>query len=287
MSWLVFLDESGHDKRTVPYEVHGGIAVHAAQLWPLIVAVRAEERKCFGALLHQYGTELKGSRLLAKDRFLWASQGPAMDNTTRRRHALSFLNNSHQGRAPRRDEFTAFGQASLAMVRGVFRLLRKYQARLFAAVIPRVFRPLPPPEELLRKDMVFLLERVFYFLEERKEMGLLVMDGTEKQADLRLVRQMERYFVQSCTGRERTSRIVPAPLFVESDMSYGVQVADLCIYCLNWAWRSPAMLEPVRPELCPLVHELQALVWHGAGQRQGHAFRTHGLVFVPDPYTTR
>ncbi len=28
MSWLLFLDESGHDHRQLPYEVRGGIALH-------------------------------------------------------------------------------------------------------------------------------------------------------------------------------------------------------------------------------------------------------------------
>jgi len=28
MSWLLFLDESGQYGKTMPYEVHGGIAIH-------------------------------------------------------------------------------------------------------------------------------------------------------------------------------------------------------------------------------------------------------------------
>ena len=36
MSWLLFLDESGHDHRHMPYEVRGGVALHVSQLWPFI-----------------------------------------------------------------------------------------------------------------------------------------------------------------------------------------------------------------------------------------------------------
>lgn len=32
MAWLLFLDESGHDHRQMPYEVHGGVALQDAQL---------------------------------------------------------------------------------------------------------------------------------------------------------------------------------------------------------------------------------------------------------------
>jgi hypothetical protein len=108
LAWLLFLDESGHDHKTMPYEVHGGFVIHAAALWPFITDIRSLEQRFFGAYLHQYGTELKGCKLLAKDRFKWYAQGPHLDETALRKHALNFLNSSAQGRTPRRDEFTAY-----------------------------------------------------------------------------------------------------------------------------------------------------------------------------------
>jgi len=36
-----------------------------------------------------------------------------------------------------------------------------------------------------------------------------------------------------------TQWIVPTPLFVASDMTYAIQAADLCIYCVNWGFRVP------------------------------------------------
>lgn len=35
MSYLLFLDESGHDHKVAPYEVTGGVAIHVSKLWPL------------------------------------------------------------------------------------------------------------------------------------------------------------------------------------------------------------------------------------------------------------
>lgn len=287
MAWLLFLDESGHDHKHMPYEIRGGFAVHASKLWPLIVAVRSLEQSLIGAYLHQYGTELKGSKLLAKDRFKWAQQGTQADDAARRKQSLNFLNSSQQGRNPRRDEFTAFGQSCLALAEGVIQLLRSHDARLFAAAIPKGPRPVGLPVEYLRKDMVFLFERYFYFLEEQHETGLLVMDGTEKTADRKLVQRMERYFTQTMTGRQRTQWIVPVPMFVESDMAYGVQIADICIYTMNWGWRLPTMTEPTRPEIVPFARMLEPIIWYGEGYRDGQTFKTHGTVFIPDPYKAR
>ena len=69
MSWLLFLDESGHDHKHCPYEVRGGIAVHASKLWSLVQRLQAAELAAFGANLREYGKEFKGARLLDKDRF--------------------------------------------------------------------------------------------------------------------------------------------------------------------------------------------------------------------------
>jgi hypothetical protein len=109
MSWLLFLDESGHEHRNTPYEVRGGFAIHASKLWPFIQAVRSLEQATFGAYLHEFGSEIKGSKLLKRERFQWEKQGAKFDESARRKHALNFLNSTRQGRAPRRDEFTAFG----------------------------------------------------------------------------------------------------------------------------------------------------------------------------------
>jgi hypothetical protein len=87
-----------------------------------------------------------------------------------------------------------------------------------------------------------ILERFFYFLERRHEHGLLVFDQFEKNSDQRFVRQMERYFTKTKSGRCRASMIVPAPLFVASDMTLPVQAADLAIYCANRGFRRVADL---------------------------------------------
>lgn len=54
MSYLLFMDESGHDHRNLPYEVRGGVAFHAKRLWPFIQALQAAEVAAFGGHLHAF-----------------------------------------------------------------------------------------------------------------------------------------------------------------------------------------------------------------------------------------
>ncbi|MCY2990754.1 MAG: DUF3800 domain-containing protein [Planctomycetota bacterium] len=288
MSWLLFLDESGHDHKNMPYEVRGGIALHAGRLWPFIQGMQRLELDSFGCQLHQFRHELKGSTSVDRKRYKFARQSSAMEPDARRKHCRGFLTKGLESKPPTRDEFTAYGQACLEMAGGVFQLLSQHGAVLFAAAIPRGSRQAGAvPAEYLRKDQVFLLERYFYFLELQRDYGLLVVDEVEKVADRKFVRQLEAYFTKTVVGRERTVWIVPSPFFVASDMAYPIQAADLCIYCVNLGFRLPnqGMDQPVRQEIAddfgPWIHRLQ---FRGEGHRDGQVFETFGICYVPNPY---
>ncbi len=292
MSYLLFLDESGHDHKTMPYEVRGGIALHARYVWSLVQQVQAAEQDCFGDSLRKHGVEIKGHKLLDRDRFKWAAQEAPLPAVTRRQDASRFLRKKQTHEPPTRSEFTAYGQASVQFARGIFRLLDEHEARLFACVVPRGAAK-PPPEhntDDLRKDHVFLLERYAYFLAEQNESGLLIMDEVERADDSRLAARMERYFTRTQTGRERAKFVVPSPLFVASEMTYPVQVADVVIYALNWGFRvqERGMNAPVREEIARdferLIHRLE---WRGKGKRQGRTYNSQGIAYVPDLYTAR
>ena len=107
MSWLLFLDESGHDHRSMPYEVRGGIALHARRLWSFVQDIQRRELDAYGTALSQFRTEIKGSKLLDKDRFKWASQSDSMLDEERRKHCRSFLTKGLEKKPPTQVEFTA------------------------------------------------------------------------------------------------------------------------------------------------------------------------------------
>lgn len=290
MSWLLFLDESGHDHKSMPYEVRGGFAIHTGKLWPFVQAMQDLELRAFGSRLHLYQKELKGSTLLDRKRYKFAKQSDLIEDDSRRKLSRSFLQKGLEKKSPSRDEFTAYGQACLEMARGIFELLRSHGAQVFAAAIPRsVQKPVDArAEEYLRKDQIYLLERFFYMLESERQHGLLVMDQCDVSEDRRFVRRLEAYFSKTQRGRYRTAWIVPSPFFVSSEMAYGVQAADLCIYCINLGFRLPrvGMNADTRPEIeeefGPWLHALQ---FRGEGHWDGKTFPTWGICYVPEPYT--
>jgi len=292
MSWLLFLDESGHDHKTMPYEVRGGIALHASELWPFVQGMQRLELSAFGTTLQQFGHELKGCKLLDKKRMKWAAQLPDMPDEERHKLCRTFLTKGKENKSPTRSEFTAYGQACLEMARGMFQLLRDHKAQLFASAIPKnvVKPPTAEATEYLRKDHVFLLERYFYFLEDKEDHGLLVIDEVEKKEDRRFVRRLEKYFTRTDNGRYRSQWIVPSPFFVSSDMAYPVQAADIAIYCTNWGFRLPSygMNAPVRDGIATKFGPwLNSLQYQGKTIRNGEEFPQYGIVYVPDPYTPR
>jgi hypothetical protein len=91
MSWLLFLDESGHDHKSKPYEVRGGIALHVSSLWAFVQGMQRLELDSFGCHLHQYRCELKGSTLLDRKRFRFAQQLAPMEPESRRKHCRGWL----------------------------------------------------------------------------------------------------------------------------------------------------------------------------------------------------
>jgi hypothetical protein len=258
---MYFIDESGHDHGESPYEVLAAVAVAERDLWNLIQAIRAAELQYFGIHLKDVGVEFKGKKLLKNKTFRHAQQGPPIEAASCRGLPREFLlkglreaqGNPREIRA--RDEFTAYGQATLGFVKRCLEVSAGYRVKTFAALVstnaPRAADPL-----LLRRDYSFLFERFFYYLEDRSptEMGLVVFDELEKAQSRLLIDQMERYFLRTQKGIQRASRIVPEPFFVHSDLTTAVQLADIIAYCFNWGTRlANKMTENVRPEIKPFA----------------------------------
>lgn len=253
---LLFIDESGHDRKFAPYEVLAGVAVLERDLWNLIQAIRGAEMEFFGLSINSVGLEFKGRTLLKRKTFRFAEQAPSIEPNQRRNLVRDFLQKGHRmanGGSPEkttRDEFSAYGQAVLAFVRRVFELAGRYHVRTFASIVSRQAAP-PVDPAFLRKDYAYLFERFFYYLEDISptEMGLIVFDELEKAQSRILLRQLEGYFLESEKGYHHSSRIVPEPFFVHSDLTTAVQLADIVGYCVNWGKRLKRMSEPTRPEM--------------------------------------
>ena len=286
------MDESGHDHRNMPFEARGGVAIHVSRVWPFIRGWLEAEVQVFGCPTSELGIEVKGSKLLKRNRFAWARQLEPLEDTVRVRGVNRFVTMTGQRKHVSFQDFAAYGQASILMADRIVQLLLEHQAGLFASLIPRGVKA-PPNyrfDHFLRKDHVFLQERFYYLLEKQREHGLLVMDQTEKQQDRRFVRRLYNFYSRTGEGRNRTNWIVPVPLFVDSELSLGIQAADLCLYCVNWGFRRPEweFAGDTRLEIQERYSELMGkLQFSGYGHRNGREFPTFGIFHVPDPYVSR
>ena len=289
---LFFVDESGHDHGEAPYEILAGVAVAERDLWNLIQAIRAAEIEHFGIVLAEVGVEFKGKKLLKNKTFRHAQQGPAMELIRRRDLARDFLakgwREAQGGTSETRtkDEFTAYGQAVGAFVHRVLQLCASHRVKTFAAIVcknaPRASDP-----TMLRRDYAFLFERFYYFLEDESpaEMGLVVFDELEKAKSRILIQQMERYFLQTEKGYQRSSRILPEPFFVHSDLTTAVQLADIVAYCFNWGVRLNRMIEAARCDIEPYAQLAFNLRYIGrrVDETDGQEWPIYGVFYLEDP----
>ena len=287
MTWLLFIDESGHDHKNTPMEVRGGIAIHVEKAWSFINDFQKAEMDCFGISLAQNNIEVKGAKLLDKKRFEWASKYKVLTDVERHAAIRRFIKKPKD--QPRKQrEFAAYGQASLLMVDTIFDLLDDYNAFIFASCIPKgITKPKDYQfDDYLRKDHVFLQERFFWFLEARQEHGILVMDQTDKSSDRYFIEKLKNYYTKTNNGIKRSQWIFPTPLFVDSSLTIGVQAADVCLYCINWAFRIAkwgVKLE-ARPELEKYAKRCSERQFKGDMPSDNETYKGYGIIFVPDPY---
>ena len=249
MSYLCFLDESGQDHRESPYEVRSAVAVHDSRLWDLVVALRNAEHRQFETSYAGPGRELKAKALLKRQTYRMAAQmGPFEPDERRQLACGALLDGAH----PTRRGLTALAQAKLAFCEEALRLCAEHGVACFASIV----HPLAPTGagRGLRKDYSYLFQRLYYFLEQQDpvDRGLLVMDELDHGQARLLIAQMSEYFQRTRFGRARCRRIVPQPFFVHSELTTGVQIADLVAYVLSWNVRLEGMERPSRSELRPL-----------------------------------
>jgi Protein of unknown function (DUF3800) len=117
-----------------------------------------------------------------------------------------------------------------------------------------------------------------------EEMGLVVFDELEKAQSRILLGQLEKYFLESEKGYQRSARVVPEPFFVHSDLTTVVQIADLAAYCVNWGLRLKGMTEPTRKEiesLARMVYNMKFVgQWFDEMSQQEKPL--YGIFYVDD-----
>lgn len=285
MAWFLFIDESGQDRQDSPYEVLAGVAIKDRVLWPLVREIHDAEISRFGRRYSSDRHELKGKKILKRKTFRLAElncevlphQVPSLTK--------EILDNGALNGSVR--HLKAQALAKIGYVSELFSICERHNCKVFASIVaPNA------PQTVgggLRKDYGYLFERFFYFLEDvaldtgYSQQGIIVFDELEKSKSHLLIDQTHRYFKETATGRHRASLIVPEPFFVHSDLTTGVQIADLAAYCISWGFRLPSMTVPLREELAPYATQLARLRHRTVRDRQGRPdFEIWSITYITD-----
>ncbi len=280
MAWFLFIDESGHDRVASPYEVLAGVAIQDRDLWNLINALHAAEIQCFGRRYSAGVQELKGAKILKRKVFNHSKLAIAVSQEDIPILAKRALDDGADATAA---HLKALALAKLSYVTAVFDICSRFRCKAFASIVETDANPTAAGG--LRKDYAYLFERFFYFLEDSKlpEFGIIVFDELEKAKSHLLIEQTHRYFKESAVGRQRASLIVPEPFFVHSDLTTGVQVADLIAYSVSWGFRTAQMTKPPRQELAPYAHQIASLRYRAIRERQGNPeFQIWSFAHITD-----
>jgi hypothetical protein len=254
LAHFLFVDESGFDAGESPYGVLAGIGVEDRDLWSLVKDIRVAELSHFGGVQYSGGErELKAKKLLKRKVF---RQATALDPFPPEQRAVLARECLEQGDRAGARQITALAQAKIAYVLELMDICARFRCKAFASVVSKASPP--PSRDHLRKDYAYLFERFFYYLEDvgPSAYGIIVFDELEKIQSHLLVQQMDRYFKLTARGRQRSSQILPEPLFVHSDLTTGVQLADLVAYTISWGVRFKGMDAPVRTELNELAQRV-------------------------------
>ena len=190
------------------------------------------------------------------------------------------------------EHFKALALAKINYVSEVFRICAGKGCRVFASVVdvdaPQTIR------DGLRKDYAYLFQRFFYFLEDESiragtpQRGVIVFDELEKSRSHILIDQAHRYFTQTATGRSRANLIIPEPFFVHSDLTTGVQIADLLAYCISWGFRIPnQMRKPARHELEPYSRQIADMRYRAVREMYGNPnYNIWSIAYITDLRTS-
>ncbi len=267
MAWLLFIDESGHDRKAAPYEVLAGVAIQDCAVNDVVRRLQEAEHQHFGRRYTDGSRELKGRALLKRKVFRHRELAAEVDDADVQSLACAALDDGVGADARM---LKALAVAKLGYVASVFDICREHRCRAFASIVETDAPPTVAGG--LRKDYAYLLERFFYFLEDSPgcEQGVVVFDELEKSQSHLLVDQMHRYFAETKVGRQRAHRVIAEPFFVHSDLTTGIQLADLVAYVISWGFRIAAMTKPARAELSSFANQIAHLRYRAVRERLGN-----------------
>jgi hypothetical protein len=116
-------------------------------------------------------------------------------------------------------------------VDSLFDWLRDFDLKAFAIVMERPNKPPYEGPQFLNTHHRWLLERIDRFMEREHpaEMAIPIFDGQDPTNNRRFSDCFTSFMSRTTAGRAM-QHIVPSPLFVDSSLTPGIQIADIFAY---------------------------------------------------------
>lgn len=143
--------------------------------------------------------------------------------------------------------------------------INKCNMIIIAVVIDkRYLRDHVTHETLHKKAYEFALERIQRYMRtyHPKHLAMIVMDDTSKQLN-RAVAMKHAFFLRAGNQNMRFSTIVEYPFFARSELSNGIQLADLIAYNVYRAFKTQDPEYPYFKMLLGNIYRGQDQVLHG------------------------
>ena len=110
--------------------------------------------------------------------------------------------------------------------------------------------------EIQNKAMELLYEQidVFMWKSHPRHKAIVIADEYEQTANYRLATQHAHFLRTKTTAKIQLRRIVETPLFIRSELSEGIQLADLCAYNVYRAFANDDMKYSYFQKILPYFH---------------------------------
>ena len=235
--YLFYIDESGHRNPVCgvdePFVVLS-LCIHEFQWRRLERNINARKLKLIGDVHDRTGLEFKLSDVEVK------ANTVRIPSERAKHQFFRFLS---------KDELTSLTNL-------MYDQLELCHIWIHAVVVDkRCLRGYLDTEKLSRKTYELMLERGEKFISEEhpNQNRIFVLDTTSQQLDRSMALKHSHFQGKGTTSGLRLRHIIELPMFVDSRLSNGVQLADLCAYNVFRAFRNKRCNIPVFSE-DPSVH---------------------------------
>ena len=258
MGWSIFIEEPGINQLSLPYGVLAGLAIEDILVWQLVRKLKDAEMQFFGSRIEHVRPSLTIENILAPEVLRLAGLA----------QSLEVFSNSNSGDLTLNDDSVdcsevaqvSLAQSKVSYCKFVLELLRDFQARAFAIIIP-IDDVLLSYDIHLRKDYAFLFERISIFLEEQNTntIGTMILDSSRHSGKYVSIQSMTEYFEKTTKGRMRARYLIPEPVLSNSSLSTVNQAAELFSYIIASGFRLPGMSKPRRNDLDSYVKQCNGM----------------------------